>query len=358
MSSSAVHRPAAVRFWDEALETMPWPTVQAWQAGRVADFVEGLRHRAPLYTSLLNSAPRPARSTATFDFLADLPFTTREDLARSAEAGRPGEPLGGHQGVAYSRIVQTVSSAAAQGRPAAYSGLTVADLEAWRDGVACVLWTAGIGPGDVVAHLDALPGGSGGLPYADGFRQVGATLAWLGGQPPAAMIEAIPRLGINAVLACGESGRVLTEHCRTAGGPAPSDLGVRKLLAEGGCHDGSGDGAGWGVTHLREIMGAEAVLPALWAECEQASGMHFCGQRHVAVELVEPAGGGGVPWEEGACGEVVYTTFDRQATPVLRLRSAEFVAVTGAAGTCPCGRTSPRVRRLTNPAPSSAISRN
>jgi len=83
-------------------------------------------------------------------------------------------------------------------------------------------------------------------------------------------------------------------------------------------------------------------MALLWAECEAGGGMHFCGQRSVAVELIDPASGAVLPWEEGVRGEAAYTTFAREATPVLRYRSADHLVVT--AMSCPCGRTSPRIR--------------
>jgi phenylacetate-CoA ligase/benzoylacetate-CoA ligase len=70
--------------------------------------------------------------------------------------------------------------------------------------------------------------------------------------------------------------------------------------------------------------------------------MHFNAQRHVAIELIDPDSGERLPWREGASGEIVYTTFTRQATPMLRYRSRDHALVTGTA--CPCGRTSPRIR--------------
>ena len=89
-------------------------------------------------------------------------------------------------------------------------------------------------------------------------------------------------------------------------------------------------------------MGLGDVMALLWAECEAEGGMHFCGQRSVAVELIDPGRGAVLPWEEGVRGGAVYTTFDREATPVLRYRSADHLMVT--AISCPCGRTSPRIR--------------
>ena len=66
------------------------------------------------------------------------------------------------------------------------------------------------------------------------------------------------------------------------------------------------------------------------------------GQRAVAVELIDPATGGAAAVDGGATGEVVYTTFAREATPMVRYRSSDHVVVTGV--DCRCGRTSPRMR--------------
>ncbi|SFK56420.1 hypothetical protein [Geodermatophilus ruber] len=48
--------------------------------------------------------------------------------------------------------------------------------------------------------------------------------------------------------------------------------------------------------------------------------MHFTAGRDVLVELIDPNTGAQVDWVEGAEGELLYTTFSREATPVLRER--------------------------------------
>ncbi len=337
----------ARRYWDEELETAAWAEVEAWQAGRVAEFVDGLRVRSTFHKDRLDSAARPHGSPSSLRFLADLPFTTKDDIRRSQEKRSPGEPLGRHQGVPLDAIVQVVSSSGTTGNPMFY-GVTAVDLEVWRQAIAAVFFTCGIRADDVVGHLVGLPGVAGGLPYADGFRTIGATLAWLGGFPTDRILASIPRLQVTALLSTASFGTYLTDHCADLIGAPASSLGVRKLL--GGGEPGFGVPeirakirAAWELTHLREMMGLADVLPAMWAECDDESGMHFCAQRAVAVELIDPAGGEAVSWEEGAAGEAVYTTFAREATPALRYRSSDHMLVTGA-GRCACGRTSPRVR--------------
>src|SRR4029450_6723441 len=123
---------------------------------------------------------------------AHTPSTTQDTRRRSQEDGRPGRPCGGHQGAPLTAIVQTVFSSGTTGDPVVFA-LTGADLDLWREGIATGFFPAGIRSHDVVAHLVGLPGVAGGLPYADGFRRIGATLAWIGGGPPPARARAAPR---------------------------------------------------------------------------------------------------------------------------------------------------------------------
>jgi phenylacetate-CoA ligase/benzoylacetate-CoA ligase len=334
------------RYWDEDLETAPWPEVEAWQAGHVVHFLDGLRSRSDFHKDRVDSAARPAGTPRSLELLADLPFTTKDELRRSQDEQVAGEPFGRHQAVPLSEIVQVVSSSGTTGHPLYYA-LTAADLDLWRQMIAAVFFTAGIRPGDVVAHLVGLPGVAGGLPYADGFRTIGATLAWLGGFPTERILGSFRRLQVSAVLSTASFGTYLTDHCEDLIGEAASSLGVAKFL--GGGEPGFGQReirdkvrSGWALDHVREVMGLADVLSAVWGECDDESGMHFCAQRGVAIELIDPATGKQQPWREGATGEVVYTTFVREATPMLRYRSADHVVVTGVG--CSCGRTSPKIR--------------
>ena len=228
-----------------------------------------------------------------------------------------------------------------------YYALTRRDLDAWMDGVANVFFTCGIRRHDVVAHLVGLPMVAGGLPYADGFRKIGATLAWLGGFPTERVLTALPRLQASAILATTSFGVHLADHCRELIGSTAAELGVKKFISGGEPGLGQPEirakiSRAWNTSHIRECMGIGDVMSALWGECDDASGMHFCAQRHVAVELIDPVTGAHVPWREGAEGEPVYTTFDREATPTLRYRSADHVIVLGTS--CRCGRTAPKIR--------------
>jgi phenylacetate-CoA ligase/benzoylacetate-CoA ligase len=332
-------------YWDAELETMPWEQLRRWQAGQAGAWLAALPGRSRFHRDKLSGARLPERPTDP-GFLADLPFTTKEELRVSQRERRPGEPFGRHQGVPLADITQVLSSSGTTGDPLNFA-LTAADLEVWREGIATGFYAAGVRDHDVVAHLVGLPGVAGGLPYADGFRRIGAALAWIGGRPTEQIVRSIPLLQATTVLATSSFGIYLADRCRELTGSDASSLGVRSLL--GGGEPGLAQPeirekvrAGWGLERVHEVMGLGDVMSLLWAECGDEGGMHFCGQRSVMVELVDPATGAVVPWREGAEGEAVYTTFAREATPVLRYRSADHMVVTATA--CPCGRTAPRVR--------------
>jgi phenylacetate-coenzyme A ligase PaaK-like adenylate-forming protein len=332
-------------YWDPELETMPWEELLRWQARQAGPWLAALPGRSWFHRDKLAGARVPERAAGP-GFLADLPYTTKEELRASQQEGRPGEPFGRHQGVPLTSVTQVLSSSGTTGDPLNFA-LTQADLEVWREGIATGFYAAGIRDHDVVAHLVGLPGVAGGLPYADGFRRIGAALAWIGGRPTEQIVRSIPRLQATAVLATSSFGTYLADRCRELTGSDASSLGVRTLL--GGGEPGLGQPEirekvrhGWGLDSVHEVMGLGDVMSLLWAECDDEGGMHFCGQRSVVVELVDPATGAVVPWRDGAEGEAVYTTFTREATPVLRYRSADHMVVTATA--CPCGRTAPRAR--------------
>src|SRR5262249_39831332 len=160
----------------------------------------------------------------------------------------------------------------------------------WSDAVANSLWTAGVRPDDVVAHLADQPAAAGGWPYADGLRRLGATVAWLGGRTPEQVLAQLPPLRAAAVMAGPSTALELAEEAAALG--ATPALGVRKLLAgtEPGLDRPEVRGRiaeGWGVTHVRDTMGLAEVMAGMWSECGEAGGMHFNAGKYVIAELVE-----------------------------------------------------------------------
>jgi phenylacetate-CoA ligase/benzoylacetate-CoA ligase len=332
-------------YWNAELETKAWAEVERWQARRIAEALPAIRQRSRMYRDLFEAIPAGLPLT-DLSGLQALPFTLKEHVRTAQDRASDEMPLGENQAAPLVDIVQTLSSSGTTGKPL-YYGLTRHDSDMFADAIANTWYTAGLRAHDVVAHLVALPMVAGGLPYADGFRRIGATLAWLGGFPTDRVLREMRRLRCTALLATTSFGLYLAEQWDAVG----RETGVPPRLAKVLCGGEPGLNQatireritqGLGIGHLREVMGLGDVIPAMWAECDEHDGMHFNAQKHVAIELIDPATGEVIPWTEGATGEIVYTAFNREATPMVRYRSRDHALVVGV--DCACGRTSPRIR--------------
>ena len=93
---------------------------------------------------------------------------------------------------------------------------------------------------------------------------------------------------------------------------------------------------------LSEVMG-----PGVAMECAEGR-RHGDGALHVfddhfLPEVVDPSSGEPLP--PGERGELVLTTLTKEALPVVRYRTGDLTALVDEP--CPCGRTFPRIARLT-----------
>ena len=225
-----------------------------------------------------------------------------------------------------------------------YVAVTDADLADWVEIGARSYAACGIAPGQrAVLTYNSGPFVAGAV--LDSWTRIRANVIPVGSGNTERLVKAFQLLGAEA-LGCTPSYAIyLADWCR-ARDIDPVGLGVRRLAVAG--EPGGGEPAtrelieeAFGAT-VREAMGIADVAPSLWGECEEQAGMHFCGRDFVHAELIDPAGDTPLAWEDGAEGELVYTSLRREAMPVLRFRSRDRVVVT--ARPCSCGRTSVRVR--------------
>jgi phenylacetate-CoA ligase/benzoylacetate-CoA ligase len=332
-------------YWNEELETLSWPQVERWQAAQLAASLARIRGTSRLYARLHAGLPEVPTLSTLADLQA-LPYTYKDDLRAAQDAADDASPFGDNQAVPRDRIVQAVASSGTTGRPLYYA-MTRADADACADAIANVWFTAGLRPGDIVAHLVGLPMVAGGLPYADGFRRLGAILCWLGGFPTERILREMRHLRVTAMLSTTSFALHLSEQWAAAGRETGKPSHLHTVL--GGGEPGMQQrevrariASGLSLQRVRDAMGLGDVMPSMWSECEAEDGMHFNAQRYVAVELINPDSGDRVEWQEGATGELAYTTFARESMPVVRYRSRDHVQVV--AMRCACGRTSPRMR--------------
>ncbi|MFH0957380.1 MAG: phenylacetate--CoA ligase family protein [Pseudomonadota bacterium] len=329
-------------YWNPEFDTMPWKSLQDYWLEKMRALVTHVTSNSEFYRNHLKNLP----GISSFDSLTEMPQMTKEHIRKAQIEGTGELPLGSIQVAKTEDIVQIISSSGTTGRPV-YYGITRRDLESWQDALANFTYTAGIRQNDIVAHAVGTPIFAGGEPYFGGMRNLGATVAWAGGLTTLRLLETIRNLHCTSILGTTSFDIYLAEHCEEFIGIPAKKLGVRKIL--GGGESGLGEDSIrrkvqelWGAETVREIMGLADIMPGMWAECECEAGMHFTASKYVMVELVDPDTGKHLPWEPGVCGEPIYTTILRDATPIVRYASHDRIRVE--ANTCSCGRTAPRIR--------------
>ena len=82
--------------------------------------------------------------------------------------------------------------------------------------------------------------------------------------------------------------------------------------------------------------------PGVAFECEYQNGMHLWEDCYL-IEIIDPETLQPVP--DGEIGEMVLTTLDREAMPIIRYRTRDLTRILPE--TCPCGRSACRIDRIT-----------
>ena len=96
-----------------------------------------------------------------------------------------------------------------------------------------------------------------------------------------------------------------------------------------------------GVKAYNSFGMSEMCGPGVGFECKEQNGLHFWEDYYI-VEIVDPETLEPVP--DGEIGELVLTTLNREAMPLLRYRTRDLTRVLGR--TCPCGRNHIRLDRM------------
>jgi len=98
----------------------------------------------------------------------------------------------------------------------------------------------------------------------------------------------------------------------------------------------------FGVKAYNSFGLSEMNGPGVAFECTFQNGLHIWEDAYI-IEIINPDTL--EPVDEGEIGELVMTTLDREAMPLIRYRTRDLTRILP--GDCPCGRTHVRLDRIT-----------
>jgi phenylacetate-CoA ligase len=266
--------------------------------------------------------------------LAELPFTTKEDLRASYPYGMFAVPL--------KDIVRIHSTSGTTGKPVVV-GYTAGDIAVWASLVARILRAADITEHDLVQIAFNYNLSSAGLGFHYGAERIGSSVVPSSGESVGRQVTVMRDYKTTALVGTPSYALHIATYLRERGihpeelrlraglfGAEPWSEAMREEI-ERGLHLKAFDNYG-----LTELIG-----PGVAFECSERNGLHV-NEDHFIMEIVDRKTLKPLP--HGEEGELVFTTISKQGFPVIRFRTGDVSAVLE--GSCPCGRTLARMRRV------------
>jgi phenylacetate-CoA ligase len=331
------------RYWNEAIETISKEDLRRLERDRLREQIDYNYHSSPFYRATLDAAGiRPGDIQCAED-LVRVPFMEKRAIADSQADGTL---LGVNQCAPLDEIVRIQATGGTTGQPMRI-GLTRRDIADYCETGARALWAMGCRPADIVFECMNYNLYSGGLSDHLTLETVGAATIPFGVGNSERLLTMMAGLKDDLCIWATPSYAVRLAEVAEQLGIEPKSVKLRKGFFSGE--------AGMQVPGYREkieaIWGMAArdqygtgELGIHSGECEEQNGVHFGGTGIALAELIDPDTGAVLPFEDGAQGEVVYTSLRRQACPLMRMRSHDLMQVFTAP--CRCGRTSFRLRIL------------
>lgn len=315
------------KYYQKEIETMPVSDIKKLQSEKLVKQVKHVYDNVPYYRELMDKKGVKPEDIHGIEDLHLLPFLTKSDLRDAYPYGLLAKPL--------SDCVRIHSTSGTTGKRVV-AFYTQNDINLWEDCCARAIVAAGGTNEDVcqVAYGYGLFTGGSGL--HGGSHKVGCLTLPMSSGNTDRQIQFM--MDLNTTIICctpsyaayiGESlkekGYKPEENKLKAGifGAEPWTEEMRRSI-----EDSLGIKA-YDIYGLTETSG-----PGVAFECSEQSGMHI-NEDHFIAEIIDPDTGKVLP--EGSKGELVFTSVDKEAFPLLRYRTRDICILTREK--CSCGRT-------------------
>ena len=218
------------------------------------------------------------------------------------------------------------------------------DLEQWANAVARCLWMVGCRPEDVFQNTSGYGMFTGGLGFQYGAELLGMLTVPAAAGNTLRQIKFFTDFGTTVVHAIPSYAARLYEVMCEKGVDPRRDTKLRTLVIGAEPHSEETRRRienMLGVKAYNSFGMSEMCGPGVAFECPEQNGMHIWEDYYI-VEIIDPVTLKPVP--DGEVGELVLTTINREAMPLLRYRTRDLTRILP--GECPCGRHHKRIDRI------------
>ena len=321
------------KYFQPEQETMPLEDIRKIQDEKLVSQVRHVYENVPYYRDLMDKKGVRPEDIKGVDDLHKLPFIKKDDLREAYPYGLLATDL--------KNCVRIHSTSGTTGKRVV-AFYTQNDVDMWEECCARAIVAAGGDNGDVcqVAYGYGLFTGGAGL--HGGSHKVGCLTLPMSSGNTDRQIQFM--MDLNAtILCCTPSYAAYIGETLKEKGVKPEDNKLKAGIfgaepwTEEMRHDieKSLGIKAYDIYGLTEISG-----PGVAFECEEQKGMHI-NEDHFIAEIINPETGEPLPI--GEKGELVFTSLDKEAFPLLRYRTRDICVLSREK--CSCGRTFVRMTK-------------
>ncbi len=314
-------------YYQKELETMPLEQIKELQTERLVKQVKNVYENVKYYREMMDKKGVTPDDIKSIDDLHKLPFITKADLREAYPYGLMARPL--------SDCVRIHSTSGTTGKRVV-AFYTQHDVDIWEDCCARAIVAVGGTKEDVcqVAYGYGLFTGGAGL--HGGSHKVGCLTLPMSSGNTERQIQFMLDLQ-STIICCTPSYAAYIGETLKEMGYTKDDISLKAGIfgAEAWTEEMRRDIENTLGIKAYDIYGlTELAGPGVSFECEAQTGMHI-NEDHYIAEIIDPDTGEVLP--EGSKGELVLTSIDKEAFPLLRYRTRDICVLSREK--CSCGRT-------------------
>ena len=321
-------------YWEKELEVLDRKRLEVLQVERLNATLRQAA-KSPAYGRLPEITKAAQSGIRSIEQLRGLPFTTKADLRNDFPWG--------FLSTDKRDVVRLHSSSGTTGNPTVvYHNRH--DLDSWANLMARSLFAAGVRDSDVFQNICGYGLFTGGLGFQYGVEKLGCLSIPAGAGNSLRQIKLMRDFGTTVAHAIPSYLGRLFDVFREEGLDPRTDTKLHTLVIGAEPHTDEHRRrieAMFGVRAYNSFGLSEMNGPGVAFECTQQNGLHVWEDAYV-VEIIDPLTL--QPIADGEVGELVMTTLDRQAMPVIRYRTRDLTRFLP--GPCPCGRSHRRIDRI------------
>ena len=314
-------------YFQPEIETASREEILSIQNEKIVKQVKHAYENVKYYRDLMDEKGVKPEDIKGVDDIKKLPFLSKADLREAYPYGLLGTDL--------KNVVRIQSTSGTTGKRVV-AFYTQHDIDLWEECCARAIVAVGGSNEDVVQVCYGYGLFTGGAGLHGGSHKVGSLTLPMSSGNTERQIQFMMDLG-STILCCTPSYAAYIGETLAERGYKPEDNKLKAGIfgaepwTEEMRHsiEKSLGIKAYDIYGLTEISG-----PGVAFECEEQNGMHI-NEDHFYVEVIDPETGEVLP--EGSKGELVFTSLDKEAFPLIRYRTRDICVLSREK--CSCGRT-------------------